>query len=73
MKFEKLHFIIGKYKNKKRFSFEKNFLFSLMPSRALSHDGKKHVVTVPVRLRKLQGIEQPPKHEGLLFFLKEFQ
>jgi hypothetical protein len=36
-----------------------------MPSRALSHDGKKHVVTVPVRLRKLQAIEPPPKHEGL--------
>jgi len=35
-----------------------------MPSRALSHDGKKHVVTVPVRLRKLQAIEPPPKHEG---------
>jgi hypothetical protein len=35
-----------------------------MPNRALSHDGKKHVVTVPVRLRKLQAIESPPKHEG---------
>jgi hypothetical protein len=43
-----------------------------MPNRALSHDGKKHVVTVPVRLRKLQGIESPPKHEGLLFFLNNF-
>ncbi len=44
-----------------------------MPQRALSHDGKKHVVTVPVRLRKMQGIELPPKHEGkiLLVFLKE--
>jgi hypothetical protein len=42
-----------------------------MPNRALSHDGKKHVVTVPVRLRKLQGIEAPPQHEGsFLFFLK---
>ena len=39
-----------------------------MPNRALSHDGKKHVVTVPVRLRKLQGIEPPRVHEGLLFF-----
>ena len=35
-----------------------------MPNRALSHDGKKHVVTVPTRLRKLQGIEARPKHEG---------
>jgi hypothetical protein len=35
-----------------------------MPNRALSHDGKKHVVTVPVRLRKLQGIAEPSKHEG---------
>jgi len=43
-----------------------------MPNRALSHDGKKHVVTVPVRLRRLQGIELPPKHEGLLFFINHF-
>lgn len=35
-----------------------------MPNRTLSHDGKKHVVTVPVRLRKLQGIPPAPKHEG---------
>ena len=35
-----------------------------MPNRALSHDGKKHVVTVPVRLRKLQAIESPLQHEG---------
>ena len=35
-----------------------------MPSRALSHDGKKHVATVPVRLRKLQGIESLSIHEG---------
>jgi hypothetical protein len=35
-----------------------------MPQRALSHDGKKHIVTVPIRLRKMQGIELPPKHEG---------
>ncbi|CAF1599177.1 unnamed protein product [Rotaria sp. Silwood1] len=41
--------------------------YRLMPNRALSHDGKKHVVTVPVRLRKLQGIEQPPKHEDSHF------
>jgi hypothetical protein len=44
-----------------------SFFFSLMPNRALSHDGKKHVITVPVRLRKLQNIEPPqPKHEGQL-------
>lgn len=36
-----------------------------MPNRALSHDGKKHVVTVPVRLRKLHALEPLPKHEGL--------
>ncbi len=40
-----------------------------MPQRALSHDGKKHIVTVPVRLRKMQGIESPPRHEGKIFFL----
>ncbi|CAF2849835.1 unnamed protein product [Rotaria sp. Silwood2] len=41
--------------------------YRLMPNRALSHDGKKHVVTVPVRLRKLQGTEQPPQHEDSHF------
>jgi hypothetical protein len=35
-----------------------------MPRRALSHDGKKHVTTVPIRLRKMQGLEQRPQHEG---------
>jgi hypothetical protein len=40
-----------------------------MPQRALSHDGKKHVVTVPIRLRKIQGIEPPSPHEGKLFFI----
>ncbi len=35
-----------------------------MPQRALSQDGKKHIVTVPVRLRKIQGIEPLPQHEG---------
>ncbi len=40
-----------------------------MPQRALSQDGKKHVVTVPVRLRKMQGITPPPKHEGKVLFI----
>lgn len=35
-----------------------------MLQRSLSHDGKKHIVTVPVRLRKMQGINILPKHEG---------
>ncbi|CAF4725976.1 unnamed protein product, partial [Rotaria magnacalcarata] len=38
--------------------------YRLMPNRALSHDGKKHVITVPVRLRKLQTLPEFPKHEG---------
>ncbi|CAF5192873.1 unnamed protein product, partial [Rotaria magnacalcarata] len=37
--------------------------YRLMPNRALSHDGKKHVITVPVRLRKLQTLPEFPKHE----------
>ncbi|CAF1244319.1 unnamed protein product [Adineta steineri] len=41
--------------------------YRLMPNRALSHDGKKHVVTVPIRLRKLQGIALPPPHEDCHF------
>lgn len=41
--------------------------YRLLPNRALSHDGKKHVVTVPVRLRKLQSIESRPKHEDSHF------
>ncbi|CAF1956312.1 unnamed protein product [Rotaria magnacalcarata] len=41
--------------------------YRLMPQRALSHDGKKHIVTVPVRLRKMQDIELPPKHEDCHF------
>ena len=68
MKYENHLFTIGK----KKFYFEKtkyqNFVsFSLMPNRALSHDGKKHVVTVPGRLRKLQGIEPRLQHEGTSF------
>jgi hypothetical protein len=35
-----------------------------MPQGALSQDGKKHIVTVPVHLRKMQGMEQRPQHEG---------
>lgn len=35
-----------------------------MPQRAISQDGKRHITTVPVRLRKMQGIELSPKHEG---------
>ncbi|CAF2717357.1 unnamed protein product [Rotaria sp. Silwood2] len=41
--------------------------YRLMPQRALSQDGKKHVLTVPVRLRKMQGIEPLPKHEDSHF------
>ncbi|CAF3134085.1 unnamed protein product [Rotaria socialis] len=41
--------------------------YRLMPNRALSHDGKKHVITVPVRLRKLQTLQEIPKHEDSHF------
>ncbi|CAF0887164.1 unnamed protein product [Adineta ricciae] len=41
--------------------------YRLMPNRSLSHDGKKHVVTVPVRLRRLQGIQPAVKHEDSHF------
>lgn len=41
--------------------------FSLLPNRALSHDGKKHVITVPVRLRKLQGLPPRAQHEDSHF------
>ncbi|CAF1273702.1 unnamed protein product [Adineta steineri] len=41
--------------------------YRLMPQRALSQDGKKHIVTVPVRLRKMQGIELPSQHEDCHF------
>jgi hypothetical protein len=41
------------------------FFFSLIPAGAFSEDGKKHVNSVAVRLRKLQGIEQT-KHQGKL-------
>ncbi|CAF0723111.1 unnamed protein product [Rotaria sp. Silwood1] len=41
--------------------------YRLMPQRALSHDGKKHILTVPVRLRKMQDIEPLPKHEDSHF------
>ena len=44
-----------------------------MPNRSLSHDGKKHVVTVPVRLRRLQGIQPAMKHEGLFENLSCFE
>ena len=40
--------------------------FSLLPHRANSIDGKKHVRTVPVRLRKAQNDEHS-KHEGIYF------
>ena len=37
-----------------------------MPHRSLSYDGKKHVATVPVRLRRMHGIEPLAKHAGTL-------
>ena len=64
MKFENHHFIIGNLFNIEKFIENRNFFSSLMPERTLSSDGKKHVVTVPVRLRKMQNITSPPKHEG---------
>jgi hypothetical protein len=70
MKFENRHSIIGKLNIELLKKTTKFLLFSLMPSRALSHDGKKHVITVPVRLRKLQTIEPPPIHEGSFLFLR---
>lgn len=64
MKFANPLSIIGKGRK----LFDSNLLdfhfFSLMPNRALSHDGKKHFVTVPVRLRKTQNIDSPVLHEG---------
>lgn len=71
MKFENLRFIIGENRidlNKKmtKFLLLLLLLFRLMPQRALSHDGKKHVTTVPVRLRKLHTLPPVPKHEGKL-------
>jgi hypothetical protein len=66
MKFANLRFIIGKDRKFDPQNQHSFFFFSLMPNRALSHDGKKYVVTAPVRLRKLKGIEPPPKHEGWL-------
>jgi hypothetical protein len=45
-------------------------IFSLLPHRTNSIDGKKHVRTVPVRLRKAQNDEHS-KHEGnsMIFLL----
>ncbi len=53
------------FKNVK-FIFSFFFNFSLLPHRSNSIDGKKHVRTVPVRLRKAQNDEHS-KHEGLHF------
>jgi len=44
-------------------SFNSFHCFSLIPAGAFSEDGKKHVNSTLVRLRKLQGIEQE-KHPG---------
>ena len=65
MKFVNLHFTIGKFRNFVSHNHLAFLSFSLMPQfvPCLTME-KKHVVTVPVRLRKLQGIETPPKHEG---------
>ena len=41
--------------------------YSLLPHRTNSIDGKKHVRTVPVRLRKAQNDEHS-KHEGCYEF-----
>ena len=35
-----------------------------MSQHALSKDGRKHIVTVPVHLRQMQDIERPPQHAG---------
>jgi hypothetical protein len=37
-----------------------------MPAGAFSEDGKKHVTSTLVRLRKLQGIEQV-QHQGNIY------
>lgn len=59
------HFTIGKQSI--HFTLEIDSLrFSLLPHRANSIDGKKHVRTVPVRLRKAQNDEHS-KHEGISF------
>ena len=41
--------------------------YRLMPQRAISHDGKKHVVTVPVRLRRFPALQSGPQHEDAHF------
>jgi hypothetical protein len=65
------HSIIGIKKNS-IFKYLNNWFFynfSLLPHRTNSIDGKKHVRTVPVRLRKAQNDEHS-KHEGIFFFIK---
>jgi hypothetical protein len=62
------HFIIGKDLFQV-FCFMFFLFHSLLPHRTNSIDGKKHVRTVPVRLRKAQNDEHS-KHEGFYLLLK---
>lgn len=59
------HFTIGKLFLIEKFNEKEYDWFRLLPHRANSIDGKKHVRTVPVRLRKAQNDEHS-KHEGKL-------
>lgn len=70
MKSENRRSTIGKWDTSNDSSMIRS-LSSLMPQRALSHDGKKHVATVPVRLRRMQGLDSLPKHEGNVSFWLE--
>ncbi|CAF3854357.1 unnamed protein product [Rotaria sordida] len=47
--------------------------YRLIPYGMFTDDGKRHVNTKAVRLRKLQGIELPPKHEDCHFVCASLQ
>lgn len=63
MKFEDHHYFIGKTLSIFYIFLLTIQFYSLIPSGAFSEDGKKHVTSMQVRLRKLHGIEQI-KHQG---------
>jgi hypothetical protein len=66
LKFDDHQLFIGKRISKKNYLLTyHSYIFSLIPSGIFSEDGKRHVNTGPVRLRKLRNIEQP-KHEGYI-------
>ena len=58
MKFDDHHCSIGKIRSDAFNTFQCHLYFSLIPAGSFSDDGKKHVTSYAVRLRKLQGIEK---------------